>query len=197
MTNTIDAITDSLTFAYIGFGLRSAMAEGLTIDADKFGGEHAFLSELIAFAPALHEEWELRYGEQGVSPGQAPFHFQYEIAEEFGKQYGALLAKDPKADAQPLIQQIFDDADPDFEAPDMEAIREAIIEDTLDSLARSDSYASDVVRNGLTGVDKMSRRDLVRFYGELFDEPLPLLADRASDEGPENPAEPAAAVAAA
>lgn len=185
MNSTIKTQGEALTIAYIGYGFRSALVGGLVYDADKFGGEEGILSELVAQAPALDAEWDFRYGEHGVVPNGASFVFSYEIAEPFGEQFAKLLAADPAADPKPLIQEIFAAADPEFPVPDMEAIREAVVEDALDSLANGDGYAADVVRKGFTGIDRLSRTELVRHYREVFDDDeLPTLEDDAEKREP-------------
>lgn len=176
MNSTIKTQGEALTIAYIGYGFRSALVGGLVYDADKFGGEEGILSELIAQAPALDAEWDFRYGEHGVVPNGASFVFGYEIAEPFGEQFAKLLAADPGADPKPLIQRLYAEADPEFKVPDMDAIKQSITEDVLDSLAGGEGYAESLVRNGYKGIGRMSRTEMVQHYRELFgDDELPLL----------------------
>lgn len=178
MSNDRNPQGEALTIAYIAYGARGAIAEGLTIDPDKFGGEEEFIHQLVGQAAALDAEWDFRYGEQGVSPHGASFVFCYEVAEPFGAAFAKALAEDPSFDPKPLIQEIFAAADPEFPRLDIEAIREAVIEDALDGLASGEAYAVDVVRRGFTGIDKMSRTELVRHYREIFgDDELPNLDD--------------------
>lgn len=107
-------VFDQMTVAYIAYGLRAALAEGLIIDTDEFGGEIGLVTGLIGYAPALDAEQQRRYGEYGLDPDGQPFLFYYEIAEPFGQKYAEMLAADRAADAAPLIQKLFDDADPKF-----------------------------------------------------------------------------------
>jgi len=49
-------MADEETVAYIAFGFRGALAEGLVFDPDEFSGEVGLMSELISHAPALDAE---------------------------------------------------------------------------------------------------------------------------------------------
>lgn len=105
---------DPMTVAYIAFGFRAALAEGLVFDPDDFNGEIGLMEVLIGNAPALDAELQRRYGEHGLEPGGQPFVFPYEIAEPFGHKFAEMLDVDECAEAAPLIQKLFDEADPQF-----------------------------------------------------------------------------------
>lgn len=108
------ATPDLMTAAYIGYGLRQALDTGLEFDGDQFESEEALMQALVDCAPKLAAEWERRYGAKGLDPYGCGFVYYYEVAEPFGEQYARLLAEDSGATPDALIQELFNDADPNF-----------------------------------------------------------------------------------
>lgn len=111
-------MADPLTLAYIGYGVaRARTEEGYLDGIGEWESEDALMQDVIAHADALDAEFERRYGPNGVNPEGCSFVFAYDIAEPFGMQFTKLLVSDEKADAEVLIQQLFNQADPGFKEP--------------------------------------------------------------------------------
>lgn len=120
---------EPLTIAYIGYGLCLARDQGVEFDFGHFGGEDGLMAFLIESAQALDDEWERRYGENGVCPHGAHFIFSFAIALPFGSRYAEMLAHDHLAKPDALIQELFNAADPEF--------REAATQDSRDDDPRT------------------------------------------------------------
>lgn len=178
-TNTTAPAVDPLTIAYIGYGLRTALANGLDYDADHFDGEEGLMHILVEQAAKVDAEWQRRYGVQGIEPNGCDFVFYYEVAEPFGEQYAQMLAKDRLAKPEALIQKLFNLADPDFNEPDPEpaydvpVITQAIRDHVLNRLTSSPQIAGDFIDQGFAGLARRTETELVEMYEHLFGEDAP------------------------
>ena len=106
-------MANPMTLAYIGYGVREALNDhDVSKNVDAFEGEIHFVGAVVALADALDAELERRY-----RGGGHPFVYEYEVAEEFGRQAAIALSKDELADPADLIKKIYDAADQDYTEP--------------------------------------------------------------------------------
>jgi len=184
-TTTAPAAPDPLTIAYIAYGLRDALSEGLEYDDAAFEGESGLMAALIEHASALDAEFLRRYGPDGIRPEGAAFVFYYDVAEEFGRKFAWALAEYKHEDATPIIKRVFDAADPEFAEPqvpayDMNAIRVALLDHALEQATRDPELIQRMLVKGTVGLDNRSDEELVELYRSALKEEPPMLGNESS-----------------
>src|SRR5690606_13664694 len=184
-TKNATAAADPLTIAYIVYGLRDALADGMEYDADAFEGETGLIDALIEHASALDAEFQRRYGPDGICPDGAPFVFYYEVAQEFGRKFAWALAEYKHEDAAPFIKRAFDAADPEFAEPqvpayDMKAIREALLDHALEQVTRDPELVQRMLVKGAVGLDNRNDEELIELYRSALMEEPPMLGNESS-----------------
>ncbi len=179
---------DPLTCAYIGYGLRQAIANGMETEYDALCGEDGLMQRLVDCAPLLDAEWDRRYGEDGVVPHGAHFVFSYEIAEPFGERFAKMLVEDADATPDELIKQLFREADPEFVEPelppgfDLAAIKAELTEYTVKHVLTDPDCLKRICQNGFTALDRRPDDELVALYRAVFDKEPPMTPSTADAE---------------
>lgn len=105
--SAIRTLPEHLTIAYIAIGASRAIMENPDdFDATDWDGEVDFIEAVTAHAlmlDRLADEVDANGGFSGV--------FAYEVAEEFGRQYGEALLKDhANADATAIARRLVEEA---------------------------------------------------------------------------------------